>query len=574
MGKHAKSKSNAGPAAAGSSVSGRPAPYTKGKQPRVEVNFEGPGSSSAAAGSSNSSAQVKSKAKSTDNSNSAIAAKPSKSGKPVAAAAPANAPSTKGKGKSKAVSATETTSSSSSAAPISTGTFVIIAGSYEKLLYGLEGSYPSSSSSSSGSANTRTNSTSIKPSLEPIFIFPAHLACVKAVAASPGGKWLATGSEDEFVKVWDLRRRKEVGSLSQHTGSITSLHFPTQSHLITTSADSTLSLFRTSDWALLKSLKGHSGRVNHVDVHPTGRVALSVGKDMTLKMWDLMRGRGAASLPLGTEPEMVKFSATGTHFAVLFPKKIQIYSLTLKLLHTLTTKSRFNTLVFASLPSSGEDEDDDGEEELLCVGTEKGVVEIYSITVGTDEESEEEEEDEDEDENKVETGKGAEVEKIATLVGHTNRIKSVSALPFAAPALNKEGGLRKTTLLTTASSDGLINLYDLSAISDLRSPPADGQEQTVEPVASYDTKGSRLTCVYIADGQDMARVVAGQNKKSAAAQDGEDEEEDEEDDEEEDMYESGEGADDDDDDDEEMVEFEDEEEEEDEDEEEGEYEDC
>lgn len=84
-------------------------------------------------------------------------------------------------------------------------TFIVIAGSYEKLLYGLEGSYPDGST---------------VPVLEPIFIFPAHLACVKAVAASPGGKWLATGSEDEFVKVWDLRRRKEVGSLSQHTGKL------------------------------------------------------------------------------------------------------------------------------------------------------------------------------------------------------------------------------------------------------------------------------------------------------------------------------------------------------------------
>jgi len=182
-------------------------------------------------------------------------------------------------------------------------TFMIVAGSYEKLLYGLEGSY------ASGSSN---------PSLKPVFIFPAHLACVKAVAASPGGKWLATGSEDEFIRVWDLRRRKEVGSLSQHSGeilrfpdrctlicclmlgSITSLHFPTSSHLVSTSVDGTLALFRTSDWALLKSLKGHSGRVNHVDVHPTGRVALSVGKDQTLRMWDLMRGRGASSLPLGT----------------------------------------------------------------------------------------------------------------------------------------------------------------------------------------------------------------------------------------------------------------------------------
>lgn len=87
--------------------------------------------------------------------------------------------------------------------PAPSRTFKIIAGSYEKILYGLEGHHPA---------------TSAVPTLEPVFIFPAHLAYVKAVAASEGGKWLATGSEDEFIKVWDLRRRKEVGSLSQHTG--------------------------------------------------------------------------------------------------------------------------------------------------------------------------------------------------------------------------------------------------------------------------------------------------------------------------------------------------------------------
>jgi protein MAK11 len=48
--------------------------------------------------------------------------------------------------------------------------------------------------------------------VETIFIFPAHVSYIKTVAASPqGGKWLATGSGDEIIKVWDLRRRKEVG---------------------------------------------------------------------------------------------------------------------------------------------------------------------------------------------------------------------------------------------------------------------------------------------------------------------------------------------------------------------------
>ena len=87
-------------------------------------------------------------------------------------------------------------------------TFKIIAGSYEKLLYGLEGTI------------LLHSDEEYTFDLNPIFIFPAHVSCIKAVAASPmGGKWLATGSGDEIVKVWDLRRKKEVGGLMHHEGN-------------------------------------------------------------------------------------------------------------------------------------------------------------------------------------------------------------------------------------------------------------------------------------------------------------------------------------------------------------------
>ena len=88
--------------------------------------------------------------------------------------------------------------------------FLVIAGSYEKNMYGLEVDVKDYQSS---------NPDATPPIVKPIFIFPAHLSCIKTVAASPGGgKFLASGSDDEFVKVWDLRRRKEIGSLSQHVG--------------------------------------------------------------------------------------------------------------------------------------------------------------------------------------------------------------------------------------------------------------------------------------------------------------------------------------------------------------------
>jgi len=85
--------------------------------------------------------------------------------------------------------------------------FKVVAGSYEKLLYGLDGTI------------TFNQDLGLQFELKPTFIFPAHVSCIKAVAASPhGGKWLATGSADEIIKVWDLRRRKEIGGLMHHEG--------------------------------------------------------------------------------------------------------------------------------------------------------------------------------------------------------------------------------------------------------------------------------------------------------------------------------------------------------------------
>ena len=98
--------------------------------------------------------------------------------------------------------------------------FKVIVGSYEKILYGLQVDVPASSPpSSQPSTSCSSSGAGNEVKIKPIFMFPGHISCVKAVAASPmGGKWLATGGTDETVKLWDLKRRKELGGLVQHQG--------------------------------------------------------------------------------------------------------------------------------------------------------------------------------------------------------------------------------------------------------------------------------------------------------------------------------------------------------------------
>lgn len=105
-----------------------------------------------------------------------------------------------------------TSSSAGGGSGSSGASFIIIAGSYEKNLYGIEGTFITSVDDDDEGASTP------ELKLVPSFIFPAHMACIKSLSVSQGAKWLVTGSDDEYIKVWDLRKRKEVGMLNQHVG--------------------------------------------------------------------------------------------------------------------------------------------------------------------------------------------------------------------------------------------------------------------------------------------------------------------------------------------------------------------
>ena len=47
----------------------------------------------------------------------------------------------------------------------------------------------------------------------------SHQASVRSVCA--GGKYLASGSADETITLYDMKNRKESGKLVQHNGEIT-----------------------------------------------------------------------------------------------------------------------------------------------------------------------------------------------------------------------------------------------------------------------------------------------------------------------------------------------------------------
>jgi len=104
-------------------------------------------------------------------------------------------------------------------------------------------------------------------------------------------------------------------------------------------------------------------------------------------------------------------------------------------------------------------------------------------------------------------------------------VKAVQLLPVAVPPYIES---KSTTYASTISSDGFIRLFDMAdvtqALSSTEKPVA------IESVTSYDTKGSRLTCLAMADDELVADAsnAGGKRKRDEDELDGEDASEDEE----------------------------------------------
>ncbi|GAA5922474.1 uncharacterized protein JCM15063_003314 [Sporobolomyces koalae] len=436
--------------------------------------------------------------------------------------------------------------------------FVVSAGSYERLLYGLECHFDPSPKSSTG----------FDLQVEPIFSFPAHLSSLRTVASSVttdpsdgttrkiGGKYLVSGGQDEVIKVWDLHRRKEVGSLEGDTaGTITCLRFcPQRNMLLSASSDSTISLYRVRDWVLLRSLKGHKGRVNSIDPHPQGRVCLSVGKDNNLRMWDLVAGKSVATLKLGQEGDVVRWNQLGTKFAVICANSLTVYGIDMSIHHSLTAPSRFHDLQFSTV----------GENEYLFVACEDGKVRVFDVSNPPEPVKVGQEEDETTFESRDK------IRLVAELTGHTNRVKMMDVVRVGLPQTStastsktEQAPQPTTTVLVSASSDGRINLYDLSILSTVSSPSkpptkkskknkqpqkqAEEEDKAataptsalqVEPSAMFDTDKSRLTSICAIALIEKSKKNTAQPVSGTTEQDSDDD--DQEDDEEEDAEDDGE----------------------------------
>ena len=147
-----------------------------------------------------------------------------------------------------------------------------------------------------------------------IAVFPqlGHAATVETITFSPDGKYMASGSGDNTVKIWEVESGRELRTLSGHTDTVLSIAFsPDGKHIVSGSDDNSVQIWDVESG---NKLQGFSGR--RAAYSPDGRYIAFVasGGGRTIKIWDVNRGRELRTLSGHTDSVLsIAYSPDGKY---------------------------------------------------------------------------------------------------------------------------------------------------------------------------------------------------------------------------------------------------------------------
>jgi WD40 repeat protein/predicted Ser/Thr protein kinase len=150
---------------------------------------------------------------------------------------------------------------------------------------------------------------------ECVRILSGHTDQIYATRFSADGTRLVGASQDGVVRVWDLETG-EVRALAGHEDVVVGVDCSPEGYLIASASDdTTVRLWDGVTGELLRVHAGHGDMVNCVAFDPTGRLLASGSYDETVRLWDVASGNEVGRLAHASFVWTVAFSPDGRRLA-------------------------------------------------------------------------------------------------------------------------------------------------------------------------------------------------------------------------------------------------------------------
>jgi WD40 repeat protein len=137
---------------------------------------------------------------------------------------------------------------------------------------------------------------------------------VYAATLSGDGKWLAAGTREGAVHLWELDGPRDPVLLGRHRAPLWALAIsPDGRRILSGGADLTARLWDVTTRQPVGEPLRHQGQVWAVAFSPDGRLALTAGDDRGARLWDAATGRPLGAPFLDRQPiRVVAFNPEGT----------------------------------------------------------------------------------------------------------------------------------------------------------------------------------------------------------------------------------------------------------------------